>query len=641
MSSYASALTNPPEEVQWGRIGPKSKSSNQPPSKKVQKTTTRQSDLIELSMLFDGSFPKTTIESVYENNKCNKDAAIDALLALSTTCSVSSSSSSHIPNKIIGSCGTQNNSSLRNTFTASCVNVSNPISNAAKAGAKPQATNVAETSNGLKPQKSKKNQQAERDKEAYRQWSVIYQELLSSNDLEDIWSQVQRDHWGDNLDAQQKAEVATIYAQQKLDLIFDNANSSETCSSSGIVSSESGPSSSIEHPLSNDESDHVVSFKRLFVDIISNEQLESIWRTISNEKLSFQEKEELAILYTMEILEAKQAGELEDPNSVDLLELMSFQEAQRLERMEHNIQKANWKQFSKLEKSQSTQEVALQMVTDIFKDSNSKYITQQRISEILIKCHYDIEEAISTICQETLRDGHFTRHNVSYANALKIENNNEISNQRAIINKGSAKKIVTGSTTQFKVNNNNLLSISMTPNRPIEKTPEERRESQQQWSQDTKPNLLFRARQKANSIHQYRFGLHFLNVVKAKNPLLRVELNNDGEIIYTGMNPHYGQRRYDDKIYANVLMITIDLHGLPLVQALQIVDSSIDYYRDVFDGRKDKIERVTIRYVVGRGVHSPGGIAKMRPAVVNLLNDRNETNYVVCEGEIMLNISFS
>jgi hypothetical protein len=509
------------------------------------------------------------------------------------------------------------------------------------------------------------------DKEAFHKWSRDFRGLLKPNDLQEIWQQVQRDHWGDNLNVTEKIEIATIYASQRIDMLLDDTpmdmnptvsagnhgkyNPHEKASGSFVGKGESSPLASATLGPPIDETDYLVSFKRLFVDIIPNDQLELIWKSIKTEEITLEEKEELAVLYAMEYLETKQLEELEDANNLHLLEILSIQEAQRLEQQEQAAQKLHWKDFAKHEKAQSTQEVALQMVCEVFKDSNLQNVSTQRISEILIKCQYDVEEAISTICQEALRDGHYTRQDTTFANVVKTETTSSSSGKTATnksvetsSKKGTNKKEVANGKA---IPGNNKMpaasSSAKLPNGSGKMPANNQKKSTTTVAssaaitdiQPTKqPNLLFRTRLKVDPTHQYRFGLHFLSVVKAKNPLIEVELSHDGELVYTGMKSNYGQRKYDNQAYQNVLMIMIDLHGLPVVQALQIVDSSIDYYRDSYDARKENIERVTVRYIVGKGIHSAGGIAKIKPAVLSLLSDRNETNFVLYEGEIILSI---
>lgn len=86
-----------------------------------------------------------------------------------------------------------------------------------------------------------------------------------------------------------------------------------------------------------------------------------------------------------------------------------------------------------------------------------------------------------------------------------------------------------------------------------------------------------------------------------------------------------------DRNSYNVLEVRLDLHGLYVVPAIQFVKSVLQYYKasDSADGAygqnggsrllSSTKRKISIRFIVGRGIHSPGGVARLGPQVWNYL----------------------
>ena len=483
-----------------------------------------------------------------------------------------------------------------------------------------------------------------------------------------------------------KASKSSAFANyQDLTLDDDEDDDDEEC-----PDLEGFDEDDYNHDEGNEE-DHILSFKHLFVDMISDDQLEMIWKSINAEEITLSEKEELAVLYAMEYLESKQIDEFED---AQYLEILSLQEAQRLEQQEQEsayladlkraIEHSSGDTGGKSGKADgpsstlSTQEMALQVVFDTFKDSNFKNLTRERTKEILEECEYDVEEAISLVCQELLHNAHLLQ--LAASKASKMDN---IIVTKTIPNKeGGSSSTKSGKSNKGKNKGNNSGKYSTPSSTKLSTTTTSTTVSssnsasssfklskQQGYDRLQQPatipvkgddkasaaaanivigpqgtasttSVFARISLKKDPQLQYRFGQHFLNVTKTKNPLMQVELSPDGELVYSGMEISLNkQSKYNHLFVQNVLTITIDLHGLPVIQALQLVESSIYYYRCLYDGVNNKIERVTITYIVGKGLHSTGGIPKIKPAVLNLLQEKQEMNYVLFEGRIMLSIA--
>jgi hypothetical protein len=441
------------------------------------------------------------------------------------------------------------------------------------------------------------------DYQAFTDWKQNFESLLSKEDLSQIWKDVRKDYWNEGWDISKLAEIAAVIAQQKIAEKFDDPQPLTTSSgmSNNLISTATtanthclkGVSISL---LTESESSKNLSFQsycQLFEGLLSRDKLKDIWNGISERDLTLQEKEELAVLYAMEWLDDHQSNNHDDNDveALSLMELLATSEAQRLEKQ----QNMHWAKQAKLQKTQTTQEAVLQTVFDIFEDSISQTVlTKQHIAEVLLQCEYDVEEAVNGLCVDILKAGSFVDPQLSFAEVTTAPS------KRKIIKKKQKQEI-----------------------------------SKVHRDSEEKSNILYRLQSDG---YQFRFGEHFAKVLKSKNPLVRVVVDENGALVYTGMKSNQIQRRLDNINNENVLLIQVDLHGLPVVQALQVVDSSIDYYREVFDRKKVNIKHVNLRFVVGKGLHSPGGIPKIGPAVLKLLKDRQESNFVHYDGEIRFNI---
>ena len=146
---------------------------------------------------------------------------------------------------------------------------------------------------------------------------------------------------------------------------------------------------------------------------------------------------------------------------------------------------------------------------------------------------------------------------------------------------------------------------------------------------------------------------HFSSTFKKNNPSALVN-SSDNRLVFIGLrldrpkqsggNSFFNGGDYCQYKYPHIeeCDVLIDLHGLNVQVALDIVDSSLSYYYSIFDDilkvdarlpihnadmnsvfqhlrLRNKGRVIVIRYVVGRGLHSPQGNGKLNGGVVQAL----------------------
>jgi hypothetical protein len=97
-------------------------------------------------------------------------------------------------------------------------------------------------------------------------------------------------------------------------------------------------------------------------------------------------------------------------------------------------------------------------------------------------------------------------------------------------------------------------------------------------------------------------------------------------------NGRKSPREVVDDAAAAVEQTTIDLHGLYVKEAIEFTASVLDYYYD-----RSAHPRVLIRFIVGRGVLSQGGVCRLGPAIKKYL-DSEGVYCSLTEGELRVRI---
>ena len=134
--------------------------------------------------------------------------------------------------------------------------------------------------------------------------------------------------------------------------------------------------------------------------------------------------------------------------------------------------------------------------------------------------------------------------------------------------------------------------------------------------------------------------------LEAKNPNLTVSITESGKLEFSGFaqkrdlfhgiqNAQNNFRNGGDDFELSgqgkkVLIELFDLHGLLVREAMQFVDSVFNFY--------GVQHRMIFRFIVGRGSHSIGGVARLGPALRRYLENRN-IPHTCLEGEIRARIN--
>lgn len=122
---------------------------------------------------------------------------------------------------------------------------------------------------------------------------------------------------------------------------------------------------------------------------------------------------------------------------------------------------------------------------------------------------------------------------------------------------------------------------------------------------------------------------HFTSILTFKrwrNRHIIVELTSDLKLKFCGIQPNV---LYDMKVQtlqhfipteSSTSGLSIDLHGLLISEAIDFVQSLVEYYADY---HPEKIPCLRVYLIVGKGNHSDGGFGKLGPAISSLLKKIN------------------
>ena len=132
--------------------------------------------------------------------------------------------------------------------------------------------------------------------------------------------------------------------------------------------------------------------------------------------------------------------------------------------------------------------------------------------------------------------------------------------------------------------------------------------------------------------------------LKANNPGINVYANNVSRVIeYRGYPGGETWLTPDNSSSGRKLSVKIDLHGLVIREAITFLDSLLVHYRvsssapSRVDGAPIVGKRMfVVTLVVGKGIHSVGGVARLGPALSKHLISNYEVNCVHRPGELCL-----
>jgi hypothetical protein len=115
----------------------------------------------------------------------------------------------------------------------------------------------------------------------------------------------------------------------------------------------------------------------------------------------------------------------------------------------------------------------------------------------------------------------------------------------------------------------------------------------------------------------------------ARNPGLLVR-SDDNSLVFTGFNQRYISSSPSRKVFE----FTIDFHGVDVRNSVQFLNSVIRYLKNASTLAQKKC---IAHLIVGRGSHSIGGVAKLKPALISFLQ-RKGYKLSVLESEVTLHL---
>jgi hypothetical protein len=107
--------------------------------------------------------------------------------------------------------------------------------------------------------------------------------------------------------------------------------------------------------------------------------------------------------------------------------------------------------------------------------------------------------------------------------------------------------------------------------------------------------------------------------------------SDDNSLVFCGFNERYISSSPSRKIFE----FSIDFHGVDVRNCVQFVNSVIRYLKTVsiFVAQR----KCVVHLIVGRGSHSVGGVAKLKPALTSFLQ-RKGYKLSILESEVTLHM---
>jgi hypothetical protein len=422
-----------------------------------------------------------------------------------------------------------------------------------------------------------------------------YEGLLSTEDISQIISSIQRDFWSSGVTDKDKVDIGRSYAEQ---LIRDKYSDEVSC-----------------EPRSDRDVKEKTEFVELFYKLIPQAELDTIWNSVevpvsscpsfSSSKVSLDEKLNLATLYAMEYLD----GNGVDRKSANTSGISSKTECSSLHSYLINQEKNRLKSNSSknIIYSQSTRDSIAHYVFDIFKDTKS--ICEADIVEELMNCNYNVIRAIENLCEKSLKSSSFAR-GITYSEAVfsSISTSSSLKSSRVPTPLLPDTEI----STVLEFPSLNINSVS----------------SKSKKSPGRNPFSRLSLEKRLN------FSRYFYDIFKKRNSSLSVGITQYGELEYRGSSLERNYNARDSS--GGYLTIVLDLHNLPVHHAIELVASSTHYYQTTY--QNEFFKHIILLFVVGKGLHSPGGVPKLGPAIEKLLIREFGNNYVYYDGEIAVTI---
>lgn len=345
------------------------------------------------------------------------------------------------------------------------------------------------------------------------------------------------------------------------------------------------------------------SFVLLCEDMFHISILESIWKSLPY-GVNGEEKFDLAVMLAVERLSEQGDGDTDgtsangscgpqtDGSQADGLSLPLYDPNRKSKRK------------IKRNKIKSSQQAVLDMLEETFQGTGISLDIIQRVAELN---DYDPEQSIEGIWADFYRTRSLVREGVTFAEAAASDVN-PVPSLTSVSSALALNVSVTLPPT------GNSLSIATTA----------------AHADDDRFLSDAAMKSRAQGQNYHRLADHFLSVARKYNPTYNISLNR-GTLSFDGTMRSSRSIDYDEDL-------RVDLHGLVVLRALELVESVMNYLSSVLpvtkSGKSRQNKKWRVKFVVGRGAHSSGGVAKLKPAVEKYLRRNCENNVTVFEGEV-------
>jgi hypothetical protein len=420
------------------------------------------------------------------------------------------------------------------------------------------------------------------DYDAFCRLKSNYSAQIAEDDISDVWKFVHESMASLNLDGKFAA------ACSKIEDILGRSSTDQAPAEGGnddVIPSEP----------------QFGSFVLLCEDMFHISILENIWKSLPY-SVSGEEKFDLAVMLAVERLSD---GDNDGTSSHDDSRSSRINGSQA-DDLSLPLYDPNRKPKRKIKRNKikSSQKAVLDMLEETFQGTGISLDIIQRVAEMN---DYDPEQSIEGIWADFYRSHSLVREGVTFAEAAASDVN-PVPPLTSVSSALSLNVSVTVPPT------GNSLSIATT----TAHTDDDRFLS----------DAAMKSRVQGQNYH--RLADHFLSVARKYNPTYNISLNR-GTLSFDGTMRSSRSIDFDEDL-------RVDLHGLVVLRALELVESVMNYLSSALpvskSGKSRQNKKWRVKFVVGRGAHSSGGVAKLKPAVEKYLRRNGENNVTVLEGEV-------
>lgn len=346
--------------------------------------------------------------------------------------------------------------------------------------------------------------------------------------------------------------------------------------------------------------EHFVAFVDAFESLLSREALEVIWV----EEMTAHPQKKMA-----EIILGAATRVLDEEESMD-----SITAAEQ----EHIFPR------------DSKEAAAVQRLKDQLQDRG---IDDDAIIFAFVECNFDEEQALKFIIEHSASLRSSSKHRLSYAEMTRLTTPTAPNSQapQPALGIDSTRTIIKSSfkTNQVMVNRAQPHMVAKDPSCWTE-VRAERQRVRLSLRENFGETVFFNIHSKLLSLKKSCSVLKTSHLqasilsLSSRNPSIIVDFDSDKQYI-----EFLGFREPPEAV------VTIDLHGVYLAEALDLTGKVIDFYRSNYFGKVQHL-----RFIVGKGLHSPGRSPRLRPAILRLI-ERLGLSYRATEdtGDIFIDLS--